>query len=39
MSGVDLEVMTEEEVQEMHQRVKKACDDSYRVSYTSRLSQ
>ena len=31
--------MTEEEVQQMHQRVKKACDDSYRISHTARLSQ
>lgn len=39
MSGVDLEIMTEEEVEKMHKRVKEACVDSFRVSHTQRLSE
>ena len=31
--------MTEEEVQKMHQKVKKACEESHELSHTERLSQ
>lgn len=31
--------MTEEEIQQMHQRVKKACEESHKLSHTERLSQ